>query len=694
MALFSPGYNARGIRDLTLLPQVISEDEFGQHLAKFFIKAAKGDYESSLLSGAEAVAKHGSESFSIDGGFRNHQSVFLEGAMATSMVVIQRIDMGGTGAKLTHYIDVAEVELDVKLRQPDGGVDGAAATYTGGESALGLKIKHVVMNDGTPVIQDGTMTNQDGTPSKMYPIFNYNTEDGSYYNNLGYTLRPLKTDKNEIVRNGQFLYDFAFKETIDGFVGTRPTISGAPTAKLGLLEGISPLTKDSIRFQDVVEYQYSNTTNRARGWVYPDFTIETFEGNIETVLKLIELKEKTFIEDAGVTHEDVNGDPVIYSDWFDVADGDYTDASFKLFNLVTAESSTKVPYLTVVVDDTAIAPVVPAKLLVNVDSVLKFDGGTDTQVFADADAEYEHYLGQVRGHLSKYADPDSEFMETALHPESVMYDSGFDVITKKAFTDFISLRKDTGIHLSTYITDLAGTRVMTVEEEIAIAKIIKGRLDLAPESTYYNTEVARATIEFGSCNIVNSTYKDRVPTTYDLMRKLSAFMGAGEKKWVRARAFDSGDESACNFIENILPKVIPRAVKDELWAIGVNYTEPLYTKRVYHWVAFGTVSKDTSALNNVMVMHAAMWAQRVQIKGWKKFTGSNQYSRNAFINVTEDFLREEIRGAFDGRFIVIPRTVISEDDIRYGTHWSTDIELQVNDSYTIVNTSVTVRRKF
>jgi hypothetical protein len=247
--------------------------------------------------------------------------------------------------------------------------------------------------------------------------------------------------------------------------------------------------------------------------------------------------------------------------------------------------------------------------------------------------------------------------------------------------------------MTTDISNDEGDRVMTNEEEVAISKLIKGRLLLAPESTYFNTKVARASISFGSCTIVDSTHKGRVPTTYDLIMKINGLMGAGTKKWVRSKQFDAGDVSAANLIENILPYTIARSIKDEIWNTGVNYLEPLYTDATYHWTAFSTVSDDVSGLNNIMVMHAAMWCQRIQILGWKTFTGENRFDEPSFIKQTEQFMSKELLGAFDGRFIITPTTVVTEDDARYGNRWSTDIELKVNSSYTVVNTSTTVKRK-
>src|SRR5579872_5656777 len=85
-----------------------------------------------------------------------------------------------------------------------------------------------------------------------------------------------------------------------------------------------------------------------------------------------------------------------------------------------------------------------------------------------------------------YADPNNILQNTAKYPESIIYDTGFPLATKKALCSFIAVRKDTSVVLCTY--DTTG-QVLTAAEESSMGVALKAYLQQYPESDYYGTPV-------------------------------------------------------------------------------------------------------------------------------------------------------------------------------------------------------------
>jgi hypothetical protein len=169
-------------------------------------------------------------------------------------------------------------------------------------------------------------------------------------------------------------------------------------------------------------------------------------------------------------------------------------------------------------------------------------------------------------------------------------------------------------------------------------------------------------------------------------------MGAADRQWKSLHEFDAGDASAAIEVKDILPKFVPPSAKGTLWSTGINWLEPLYNEKVYHWPAFATVADDNSSLNSIFAVYATMWIEKQQIMAWKVFTGESRLSRGAFKEKVENYMRTRLADAFGDRFKLAPKVVFTADDLAKGYQWHLNTRIGFNDMYTVVVTSTTAVR--
>jgi len=667
-----PQYNLLGFNDKSELPKVVAKPAVGQHAVKAFLIAQKGAYGPKIVNAAKAQLTLGSETFNIKGEFVNHQTIFAAKALSKATCIIERIDMGGKTAGLTHFIDIATKTKTLKKRTSTGVELASADTLATDEECY--VIRHVYGNVEATT-QEGTMENADGSKSTMYPIFSVSTLAGSFYNGLGYSVEPRENStKADVVARGQFIYSAYALSKVDGITTKAKTAFGGANAKLSLVEDANG-ENFGKSFADA--FYGENVTG--------DLNITTYDENIKTVAGMIATKEQAFLTaNAGMQDKDSN--VVNLDNWFDNADT--LNETPLLVNLFGLASTSGVKYFTASIEALATTDKAGLKIA-NAASPFFMQGGTDYASTLDTAAKrVAHYEAAIRVIMAGYLDKQSPLMETAVNPETVIYDSGFiEMDTKYALTNIIAVRKDTAVVLSTAKDGIT----QTAEEEATTGKLLKARLELNPDSTYYATGVARGVICFDSANIKDSAYKAKVPSTYDLLDKSVSYMGG--KAWKEGKSFDAGDESTVSTLYNFTHKFVPPALKDALWSTGINWVEPYLTEDVFHWPAFATVSDDTSSLNSIFTMYCGLWAQRVHINTWKVFTGETRYpTRETFAEAVELDMLSAFKDKFDGRFAPQPKVSFTADSLAKGYQWDSDVLIKTGGMYTVVRATVTVAR--
>jgi hypothetical protein len=366
---------------------------------------------------------------------------------------------------------------------------------------------------------------------------------------------------------------------------------------------------------------------------------------------------------------------VYAGDWFefDLVDND-ADKPYML-NPFNGFSVKRVPYFTVqVVSDVADDNNVKNAMF-NRNTPIYMDGGED------GDLSNEEYERLVSAEMDKYVDTGSDVMDLAVNVESIFYDSGFSLDIKKKLVNFISVRKDTFVVLSTRVA--GETKPMTLTDERAIAINLKSTLALAPESTFFGTPVARGMIVAGSGIHTEDNTNTRWPLTLHIAIKASKMMGAENGKWNPNYTFDMGMENEIeNFVE-IEPAFVPQDVKSALWSSGLVWPER-YNMAKYYFPALQTVyENDTSVLNNFFTAMAITTITKVAAEAHRAFTGTTKFTPDQLIEEVENFMTERLKDRFAGLIKTVVKVMITKFDRESGYSWTTAVKIGANTARTV-----------
>lgn len=696
-----------GANDLSKRSLKPERDPIPQHLPLFYIQAQKGTTARTLISTAKLPLLYGSETFKLNGKFANHQTKLLTKIAGTgNSVMVKRVVSADAGPRASAivYVDILETTVPNYLRDSMGNlvydVSNQPKVNLTTPTIPGHKIKFIKEYHKTNNIELGLLTPKAGTmhdgatTSTMYPILEIvAAEQGEAYNNNGVVLSSIyKADvDNDVVQGTKSLvYKLALvsREDKDATPTVFRSLYGEPSVNVSLKDKIiNPSTSARFDMKFIFDTMFFNEKDSLKDLKYNEYTgMHLYNTNLELVNRKILTKEALALEDADALWED--GEIGNMMDWFDFTTTDVdvlkTQEAY-LLNLFTLRSSKNVPYMTVMIsNDTPTLVAGQKEIAINSSSQIWLDGGSDGTV---NEASYE---AAVRADLAKYLDNDSELMDTAINVESIMYDTGFTLPTKESMFNMIALRKDTVIVVTTRIDNL-GEKQAPLSDQRSIGVQLRERANLAPESEYHGTGVARALIVLGSGVLRDGSGK-RMPLTYELGYKAAKMMGAGDGNWDMTQMFDIDPNNRLTELTDIEPAFIPNGIKATLWNDGLVWPQPA-DREEFAFLQLQTVyTDDTSVLNNFFNVMALATISKVGESAWRKFSGSTALSEGEFLDSVRAYVNSQLKDRFGGMIMVIPDVYIDEYDALRGYSWHLTNKMYANNSKTVMTYTTEVYR--
>lgn len=520
--------------------------------------------------------------------------------------------------------------------------------------------------------------------SRMYPIFEVRAKEyGKAYSNIGFSINSsYKSNFNKQLAKVTGRYPYTFCLYTRENEKASPTVfrslssenevefffTGKPTE--------NPIIRARIDMEQVFNTQWYNETDPVRA--YRPFDLEVpfiYEDNFNTLLDKIFKNEMPLIEQEPKLYT-VDNEYGKSADWYDFDFTGKVEEQKRLLNPFTCFTSKHVPLQSVIIDKSR--PELK-------DNLKEVDMSLRKPIFlqdgSDGTLSNEEFEKAVVKEMRKYADPDSEVMELAYNVESAFWDSGFTLDTKFELLNFISLRKDTFIVMSTHSVDL--DKPLTPSQEQAVASALNARFKLHPESTFYGTGVARGLIVQG-CGL-DSIGHDGVyrPQSKDLLIKTSRFAGAATGKWNKAYLFDRGERCVIDNLKDIYPAFIPQSQKASLWMSNIVYSQR-YDRSNYFFPALQTVyDNETSVLNNYFTIMGICTVTKEAFNTWKAYSGSIDLTSIEFKDAVERYLRNRLEDKFAGILTAIPVCEITDEDKLRGYSYRLKVKLFANMSKTV-----------
>lgn len=506
--------------------------------------------------------------------------------------------------------------------------------------------------------------------STMYPLFEIPAKyQGADYNNIGFSITSPSSDVDtKIIASTKSLpYKLALynRASSTSSPSVFRSLYGEPSVQFSFKEAVlNPNTEARMDLEEVFKNNWYNETNTLLPLRYPEYEdFYFYRKNFETLTKMVLDKEQEFITEEEKEWTDGNYNSTL--SWFDfttdkkelLAEENY------IVNLFTSKSTKGVNYFTLAYANiTSNMTGSQKEVLINGDSPIFLNGGSDGTFSKELFEEL------VVEKLREYADEDSEVQDLALNVETTFYDPGFSLSTKKELANFIAIRKDTNIALSTH-DDALGTKDLPLSDVRAIGTALKTRLQLAPESEYYGTPVARAIVLMGTGKLRDGSSDTRIPLTYELAVKAADMMGSGSGQWNAKSMFDKYPNSTLTYLTDYHPEFIPSGIKPTLWNEGLVWAQPL-DRSSYQIPALQTIyDNDTSVLNNYFVMMALGECTKSGDRVFRKHVGTANMTNDEFIDAVESTAAADIAGVFDGVVDVSVTCTIDAEDEKRGYSW-------------------------
>jgi len=698
----SPEFIALGAQDKSGRPAVSEKESSPQHAPLFYGFFRKGTTEKIPTGTSKLIPLFGIESFDVRSPYFTHQTRLLKAVSGTGNICnVKRLipDDAGVRSNVVIYIDVLEDDVPNYVRDSKGSyvidpdtnankVDADNPTIPGHRVKFIRKVLSEDVNFGLLVSEEGTMTKKDAddndVPSTMYPFIELKAKyQGEYYNNVGFTLNSLfgeDADAGVLEANMGHSFSLGLVERKNAKTSTtiRRTLFGAPDATVSFVkDAFDPSTEAIIDIDAIFKNSWFNETDPLKDTVYTDFEdLYIYRENLSYVSKMIMGKEKAY-----VSYEDKTWDDGLTNNtmsWFDFLSDDQealAEEEFLLLNILAGKSSKNINYFTMIMDKTAITKTGLGEATFNKRTPIMLGGGSDGTM------SNEMFETLVSREMAKYADSNSEVMDLAINTETIFYDTGFSKELKKELVQFITIRKDTILVLSTHDAAM-GKKYLSLVGARATAVSLRTTLKLAPESEFFGTGVARAVIIAGTGLLRDGSSEDRIPLTYELAIKAAKMMGASNYAWKREKLFDAAPGNILTELIDIQPKTIPDGIKPTLSADGINWAQP-YNRSQFQFPTMQTVyDDDTSVLNNIYTIVALSSATRIAADAWREFTGTSSLSNAQFISAVDAYLVKRFSGIYGGVVTVIPQTIITAEDEQRGYSWKVVNKLYAQNAKT------------
>lgn len=675
----------RGVQDLSTRTLPVEAEAIPTHLPKIYIYAQKGPTAPQLVVGNGRNQMYGDDSFDLRKPFANHQTVLsnLVNAQGNAQM-IERIVPDDCGPKSNFLLSLDVLPTDIVQYQR--GSDGAILTDpdTGlplpiepATTLPGYKCKWVVTritaradeeDFGAAVQAPGDQT--DGaTQSIRYPVLQFWASSyGGVFNNSGIRLwAPTEVSGQPV--NAKALgatktYPFRLSAIRRSAETATPTVVTTEFAEPFFdftlkPDTLNPLTDARFSLQDIFLDKYRNITDTRFPIKFGDFGgIKVYHENLQTLVDLFYAAEYPQADE--------------FSDFTGAADEAW------LFNFISGTSSKNVPYYTYQLD-TASANAIRLSENTNLYAGGGADGTMNDTLFAQI----------VADRVAQYADPNSELLDTAVHVESIIYDTGFPLDTKYALCKFIAERKDTAVVLSTY--DVNGPTLSAAEEH-SLAVALKTRLQMYPESDYFGTATMRGMIIGRYGKLRNSQYQKKLPLTLELAVKAAKMMGASDGRWKEGMIFDKAPNNEITMFEDINVTFTPAQVRNKDWELGLNWVQSFSRKSVYFPALKTVYDNDTSVLNSFFVMMACVELQKVGERTWRRFSGSVSLTNEQLVDRVNATVEELTIGRFAELFKIVPDCYISEADEARGYSFSLPIKIYANSMASVMTLDIQAYR--
>jgi hypothetical protein len=664
-----------GIRDDSDRLVPLEQEQVPQHLPVFTIMARKGELKTKFQSSAAMIASYGSETFDEAGKYYSHQTAALNlCAGEGQMVAVRRVaDPTAAAAAFCLGVEYVAEDLVVYERDAEGDivldVNGDPVPVVPAQTVTGYRKRPVLLTGVTAdnykslVEKPGALTNTNGDASVIVPLIAGVCEVGEYGNHVGFRMElPHLRSQNPadgFVAEDQrtFIYRWQWFERPDerSTPALRRTLLLAREVDFSFKKGAKNSKTNASFDKGRVKSLYERKGSGVVQIEGPAKDLFFYEANIEKVLKLL--------FDTEVAGAAAQGQTNVLLDKHEM----------NLFGDVDFKGK---PFLTVVNE--------PGGIVLDSLTTHYMSGGTDGEV---SEAMLDSLARAF--YRGDWDNPDEPLNDVAQYPISQIYDTGFTLETKYAILETMGKRHDIKVDVCTQ--DLTAVE-NSIESEIAVGTALRVRALLMPESIVHGTQTCRASVWGSMGTFVDSIFGRRLPLIFDIIKKRSRFMGAGNGQLKAEQKFSARELNSVEALTDVTHTYKSFGIKDTFWDLGINYVQYRDRSDIF-WPAYQTVySDDTSALNSDLVVSCLVNVKKQADYHWAINTNTDGLTDDEFFERSDNDFGNLVRDRYAGLIDLTWQTVKTPADNARGYSWALDINAAAGPSRTVGQYNITVVR--
>lgn len=681
----APSTIMKGILDLSPRQVARQPEERPTHLPLCFFFAPEGPTSRQIV-GSQFTTLYGADALDKRKKYVTHATPFIERFLAAGNVIMaQRLKPSDAAppANIRIFADVIGKEIPDYQRNSDGtlkrDVNGAPIPKVGNPTVPGYEVLFTAAPialgvDGEDLFGQGTsgpgvLTDGENTSTK-YPLMDLEVSSfGEHGNNKGVVIYAPTLNSNDPVEQ-RVIQDYkaypvrlAFVKRPNALTSAKniETLTGEQEVEFVLKPNVIDLERDAqLSYDKVVLQAYSDNTPGFTPTFGPFGRLHVYQTFLTTILDNI--AEAEAIASGSETWSDVVGD---------------ADETYRV-NLFGALHSSGAEYATLKINTSNVAA-----LRFTPNSIVYASGGTDGTMNATT------FATLVSEQMQNYANPNHEWMDMAVNTESVIYDSGFPLATKKDLAKFIQYRKNTFVHLSTHTY---GLPALNAAEESSMGASLRSYLQAFPESETYGTGVCRAMVCQRSGVLINDPYTERLPVLIEIADKAAKYMGAGNGIWKPNESFSSYPGNALTLLKDINVTFTPAQVKNKDWAAGMVWVDR-YARDECYFPALRTVYEDdTSILTSYFNTLICMECETIGALAQRNVSGTDDLTDLEVAKKVRAFITDRLVGRFNGRVQFDVEVYYVDGDRERGYSWTTRINVYGNNMKTVQSLTIAARR--
>lgn len=678
-----------GTNEISGRVQSLGEVPRPMHLPFCLFYAQKGTADEVMVDGAAFTSIFGDETLNEQSPYFNHSSAFIKGILNDGGIILaKRIIPEGaeTPASLRLSLEYLETTYNEYERDAEGNfIRQAGGFATTGRQINGIMYRYVVEN--VPVVETdiggviykssefglgaesvGDLTDGLGNSSKRVPLFDFSVASAGRHGNLsGVSIwSPRSVDQspiNLIAMNDTGSYPFR----LSLHTKATPTSSAyIHTTTIGAREVDFTLKPASISKAGVPYYigetfvdQYNDLTpsNPLVPPTYGPFSrIHVYQNNIDAALELFMTKELD-VED--------------YGDFAGFGEEDIPTKKY-LFDLFGGKHSKGSPYQSFRPGDLG-----ENGTILDQNVILWARGGSDGEM------SDEGFANAVEVWLEEMADPNGKYMDDVAYNDSVFYDTGLPFELKLKLGKYISTRKDRWVCVSTHVAGEEG--LIPPAEENARLAAIRSALRLHPDSTLFGTSTYRALILKGSGRLDKtvSSYRKRLPISYEIARMLTKYWGAPTGRANPRYDYTEGDNNYFRYMVDVSNSWTPYQVRNQAWAAGGMWSQRSERKRDFFPMYRTIFDDDSSTLTTLRTMLVHVEVNKIGYEGHRRFSGKD-WPENRFLDEVQEFYFGATGDyKFGGKVEVDWSVTLTNLDKERGWSWHTESLIYADNQRTV-----------